>query len=60
MGSMEEIDETVLQLLKDGAKELTKTIKTNNHVPPSGLSVPPAQVIVNAILLPVNELPQCQ
>jgi len=57
MGSMEEINETVLQLVKDGAKKVTKTIETNNHVPPSGLSVPPAQVIVNAILLPLNELP---
>jgi len=59
MASMQEIDEPVLQLVKDCGKKLTKTIETNNHVPPPGPSVPPAQVILNPILLPLNALPQC-
>ena len=57
---MQEIDEALLQLLKDCWKKVTKTIETNNHVPPAGLGVPTAQVIVNSILLPLNALPQCQ
>ena len=60
MASMQEIDEAVLQLVKDCGKKLTKTIETNNHLPPPGPGVPPAQVILNLILLPLNALPQCQ
>ena len=60
MASMQGIDEAVLQLVKDCGKKLTKTIRTNNDVPPPGPGVPPAQVIVNPILLPLNALPQCQ
>ena len=39
---------------------MTKTIETTNHVPPPGPGVPPAQVILNPILLPLNAPPQCQ
>jgi len=60
MSSMQEIDVAVLQLVKDCGKRLTTTIETNYHVPPPGRGVPPAQVIVNAILLPLNAPPQCQ
>jgi len=60
MASMQEIDEAVLQLVKDCGKKLTKTIETNNHVPAPGPGVPPAQVILNPILLPLNAPPQCQ
>ena len=54
IASMQEIDETVLQLVKDGGKNLTKTIETNNHMPPPGPGVPPGQGILNPILLPLN------
>ena len=60
MGSMQEIDGTVLQLVKDGRKKLTKTIETNNQVPPPGPCVPPPQVILTPILLYLNALPQYQ
>jgi len=46
MASMQEIDEAVLQLVKDCGKKLANTIRTNNHVPPPCPGVPPAQVIV--------------
>ena len=59
MASIQAIDEAVLQLVKDCGKKLTRTIRTNNNVPPSGPGVPPAQVIVNPILLPLNALPHC-
>jgi len=49
MASMQEIDEAVLQLVQDCEKKLTKTIETNNHVPPPCPGVPPAQVILNLI-----------
>jgi len=58
--SMQEIDEAVLQLVKDCGKKLANTIRTNNHVPPPGPGVPPAQVIVRPMLLPLNAPPQCQ
>jgi len=58
--SMQEIDEAVLQLVKDCGKKLAHTIRTNNHVPPPGPGVPPAQVIVRPMLLPLNAPPQCQ
>jgi len=60
MASMQESDEAVLQLVKDCGKKLTKTIENKNHVPPPGPGVPPAQVILNPILLPLNTPPQCQ
>jgi len=60
MVSMQEIDEAVHKLVKDCGKKLTKTIETNNHVPPPGPGVPPALVILNTILQPLNAPPQCQ
>jgi len=60
MASMQEIDEAVLQLVKDYGKKLANTIRTNNHVPPPGPGVPPAQVIVRPMLRPLNAPPQCQ
>jgi len=60
MASMQEIDEGVLQLVNDSRKKLTKTIETNNHVPPPGPGIPPAQVILNPILLLRHAPPQCQ
>jgi len=60
MASMQKIDEAVLQLVKDCGKKLANTIRTNNHVPPPGPGVPPAQVIVRAMLLPLNSPSQCQ
>jgi len=60
MASMQEIDETVLQLVKDCGKKLANTIRTNNHVPPPAPGVPPAQVIVRPMLLPLNPPPRCE
>jgi len=60
MASMQGIDEAVFQLVKDCRKKLTKTIETNHHVPPPGPGIPPAHVIVNPILLPLNAPPQYQ
>ena len=60
MPSMQEIDEAVLQLVKDCGKKLAHTITTNNNVPPPVPGVPPAQVIINPVLLPLNAPPQCQ
>jgi len=60
MASMQEIDQAVLQLVKDCGKKLANTIRTNNHVPPPGPGVPPAQVIVRQMLLPLSAPPQCQ
>jgi len=60
MASMQEIDEAVLQLVKDRGKKLANTIRTNNHVPQPGPGVPPAQGIVRPMLLPLNAPPQSQ
>jgi len=60
IASMQEIDEAVLQLVKDCGKKLANTIRTNNHVPPPCPGVSPAQVIVRPMLLPHNAPPQCQ
>jgi len=60
MASMQEIDEAVLQLVKDCGKKLENTTRTNNHVPPPGPGIAPAQVIVRPMLLPLNAPPQCQ
>ena len=57
--SRQEIDEAVLQLVKDCGKKLTTTIKNNDDVPPPGSGVPPAQVIVRPMLLPLNVPPHC-
>jgi len=47
-------------LVKDCGKKLANTIRTNNHIPPPGPGIPPAQVIVRLMLLPLNAQPQCQ
>jgi len=60
MASMQDIDEAVLELVKYCGKKLANTIRTNNHVPPPGPGVPPAQVIVRPMLLPLNAPRQCQ
>jgi len=60
MASMQEIDEAVLQLVKDCGMKQANTIRTNNHVPPPGPGVPPAQVIVRPMLQRLNAPPQCQ
>ena len=60
IASMQEIDEAVLQLVKDCGKQLANTIRINNHVPPPGSGVPCAHVIVRPMLLPLNAPPQCQ
>jgi len=60
MASMQKIDQAVLQLVKHLVKKLTKNIEPNNYMPPPGPGVPPAQVILNPILLPLNAPPHCQ
>jgi len=60
MASMQEINEAILQFVKDCGKKLAKTIRTNNHVPPPSPGIPPAQGIVRPMLLPLNAPPQCQ
>ena len=60
MASMQEINEAVLQFVKDSGKKLIKAIETNNYVDPSGQGVLPAQVILNPILLHPNVRPECQ
>jgi len=60
IASMQEIDPAVLQLVKNCGKKLTKTIETNKHIPPPAPGVPPAQLILNPILLSLNAPPQCQ
>ena len=57
MASRQEIEEAVLQLVKDCGKKLANTIGTNNHVHPPGPGVPPAQVILRPMLLPLNSPP---
>jgi len=59
MASVQEIDEAVLQLVKDCGKKLANTIRTNNHVPPPGPGFPPAQGIVRPMFQPLNTPPQC-
>jgi len=60
IASMQEIDEAVLQLVKDCGKKLANTIRTNIQVPPRSPGVPTAQVIVRPMLVPLNAPPQCQ
>ena len=59
MPSMQEIDEAFLQLVKNCGKKLAHPIKTTKKVPP-GPGVPPRQVIVNPMRLPLNAPAQCQ
>ena len=40
MASMQEIDEAVLQLVKDCGKKLANTIRTNTQVPPPAHASP--------------------
>ena len=55
MPGIQEIDEPVLQLVKDYGKKLAHTIKTSKKVPP-GPGVPLGPVIVNLVLLLPNTL----
>jgi len=54
---MQEVDEAVVQLVKDCGKKLTNIINLKNKRFPQVLGVPPAQVIVPKILLPANAPP---
>ena len=60
MATMQEIDETVLKLVKNCGKKLANTIRTNNHLPPPGPGVSPAPGIARPMLLPLNAPPPCQ
>jgi len=60
MATMQEIDETVLQLVKNCRKKLANTIRSNNHLPPPGPGVPPAPAIARPMFLPLNAPPQRQ
>ena len=51
---MQEVNEAVVQLVKDCGKRLTNTINLKNKPFPQGPGVPLAQVIVPNILLPAN------
>jgi len=57
---MQEVDETVVQLVKDYGKKLTNTINLKNKPFPQVPGVLPAQVIVPNILLPANAPPGSQ
>jgi len=57
---MQEVDEAVVQLVKDCVKKLTNTINLKNKPFPQVPGVPPAQVIVPNILLPANARPLSQ
>jgi len=57
---MQDVDEAVVQLVKDCGKKLTNTINLKNKPFPQGPGVPPAQVIVPNILLPANAPPGSQ
>ena len=51
---MQEVDEVVVQLVKDCGKRLTNTINLKNKLFPQVPGVPPAQMIVPNILLHAN------
>jgi len=51
---MQEVDEAVVQLVRDSGKKLTNTINLKDKPFPQVPGVPPAQVIVPKILLPAN------
>ena len=57
---MQEMDEAVVQLVKDCGKKLTNTINLKNKPFPQVPGVPPAQVMVPNILLPANAPPGSQ
>jgi len=57
---IQEVDEAVVQLVKDCGKKLTNTINLKNKPFPQVPGVPPAQVIVPNILLPANAPPGSQ
>jgi len=57
---MQEVDEAVVQLVKDSGKKLTNTINLKSKLFPQVPGVPPAQVIVLNILLPANAPPRSQ
>jgi len=57
---IQEVDEAVVQLVKDCGKKLTNTINLKNKTFPQVPGVPPAQVIVPNILLPANAPPGSQ
>jgi len=54
---MLEVDEAVVQLVKDCGKKLTNTINLKNKLFLQVPGVPPVQVIVPNILLPANAPP---
>jgi len=54
---MQEVDEAVVQLVKDGGKKLTNTITLKNKPFPQGPGVAPAHVLVPNILLAAKALP---
>jgi len=57
---MQEVDESVVKLVKDFAKKLTNTINLKNKLFPQVPRDPPVQVIVPNILLPANAPPGSQ
>jgi len=57
---MQEVDEAVVQLVKDSGKKLTNRIHLKNKPFPQVPGVPPAQVIVPNILLSANAPPGSQ
>ena len=57
---MQEVDEAVVQLVKDCGKKLTNTTNLKNKPFPQLPGVPPAQVMVPNILLPANAPPGSQ
>jgi len=57
---MEEVDEVVVQLVKNYGKKLTNTINLNNKIFRQVPGVLPVQVIVPNILLPANAPPGSQ
>jgi len=57
---MQEVDEAVVQLVKDCGKKLTNTIRLKNKQFPQVPGVPQAQAIVLNILLPTNAPPGSQ
>jgi len=57
---MQEVDEAVVQLVKDCGKKLTNTINLKNKPFPQVPGVPPAQGIIPNILHPANAPPGSQ
>ena len=57
---MQEVDEAVVQLIKDCGKKLTNTINLKNKPFLQVPGVPPVHVIVPNILLPANAPPGSQ